>query len=144
MSLQRFTMGHMPGLPKVVCGMIVMLRFSTVVRGTMTPLAPCGLGWMTIHFPLIEQGTHPTASLISKQAIPYRTCGGTCCLSKTCFVKVQGVKCKNIGLRWFSRFMELFSLRKSHRICPRCQSMEFIGFIKRWPSMRGFVAWIWY
>jgi hypothetical protein len=27
-----------------------------------------------------EQGTLPTASLISKQGIPYWTCGGTCCL----------------------------------------------------------------
>jgi hypothetical protein len=26
-----------------------------------------------------EQGTLPTASLISKQVVPYRTCGGTCC-----------------------------------------------------------------
>jgi hypothetical protein len=27
-----------------------------------------------------EQGSQPTTSLISKQAVPYRTCGGTCCL----------------------------------------------------------------
>jgi hypothetical protein len=26
-----------------------------------------------------EHDTHPIAYLISKQAVPYRTCGGTCC-----------------------------------------------------------------
>jgi hypothetical protein len=41
MSLQRFTMGRMPGLAKVVCGTIAILRFPRVVRGTTTPLAPC-------------------------------------------------------------------------------------------------------
>jgi hypothetical protein len=40
-SLQRFTMGRMPGLAKVVHGTIEMLRFPEVVRGTTTPLAPC-------------------------------------------------------------------------------------------------------
>jgi hypothetical protein len=34
-------MGRMPGLAKVVHGTIGMLRFSKVVRGTTTPLAPC-------------------------------------------------------------------------------------------------------
>jgi hypothetical protein len=42
MSLQRFTMGRMPGLAKVVHGTIAMLMFPRVVCGTMTPLAPCG------------------------------------------------------------------------------------------------------
>jgi hypothetical protein len=41
MSLQRFIMGRMPGLAKVVRGTIAMLRFSGVVRGTTTPFAPC-------------------------------------------------------------------------------------------------------
>jgi hypothetical protein len=41
MPLQRFTMGRMPGLEKVVCGTIAMLRFLQVVRGTTAPLAPC-------------------------------------------------------------------------------------------------------
>jgi hypothetical protein len=41
MSIQRFTMGHMPGLAKVVRGTIAMLRFPRVVRGTTAPLAPC-------------------------------------------------------------------------------------------------------
>jgi hypothetical protein len=47
MLLQRFTMGRMPGLAKVVCGTIAMLRFPRVVRRTTTPLAPCESGrWM--------------------------------------------------------------------------------------------------
>jgi hypothetical protein len=41
MSIQRFTMGHMPSLAKVVRGTIAMLRFPRVVRGTTAPLAPC-------------------------------------------------------------------------------------------------------
>jgi hypothetical protein len=41
MPLQRFTMGHMSGLAKVVRGTIAMLRFPEVVRGTTAPLAPC-------------------------------------------------------------------------------------------------------
>jgi hypothetical protein len=41
MSLQRITMGRMPGLAKVVCSTIAMLRFPGVVLGTMTPLALC-------------------------------------------------------------------------------------------------------
>jgi hypothetical protein len=40
--LQRFTMGRMPDLTKVVRGIIAMLRFPEVVRGTTAPLAPCG------------------------------------------------------------------------------------------------------
>jgi hypothetical protein len=42
MSLQRFSMGHMLDLAKVVRGTIAMLRFSGVVCGTTTALAPCG------------------------------------------------------------------------------------------------------
>jgi hypothetical protein len=41
MPLQRFTMGCMTGLAKVVRSTIAVLRFSGVVRGTMAPLAPC-------------------------------------------------------------------------------------------------------
>jgi hypothetical protein len=43
MPLQRFTMGHMPTLAKVVHGTIAMLRFPEVVHGTTTHLAPCRL-----------------------------------------------------------------------------------------------------
>jgi hypothetical protein len=41
MLLQRFTVGRMLGLAKIVCGTIAMLRFPGVVRGTTAPLAPC-------------------------------------------------------------------------------------------------------
>jgi hypothetical protein len=49
-------------------------------RGTMGPLAPCEPGRVTTpNFHSSEQGTLPTTPLIIKQAIPYRTRGGTCC-----------------------------------------------------------------
>jgi hypothetical protein len=41
MPLQRFTIGRMSGLAKVIHGTIAMLRFPGVVRGTTTSLAPC-------------------------------------------------------------------------------------------------------
>jgi hypothetical protein len=44
MPLQMFTTCHMPGFAMVLRGTLVILRFSRVVRGTMTSLAPCGLG----------------------------------------------------------------------------------------------------
>jgi hypothetical protein len=70
----------MPGLDKVVCGTIAMLRFPEVVRGTTTPLAPCEPRRVTTQIShSFEQGTLPTTSLISKQAVPYRTCDDTCC-----------------------------------------------------------------
>jgi hypothetical protein len=56
--LQRFTMGHMPDLAKVVRGTIAMLRFSEVVRGTMTSLAPCGPERMTMPLPTHLSKTH--------------------------------------------------------------------------------------
>jgi hypothetical protein len=80
MPLKRFTMSRMPRLAKVVHGTIAMLRFPGVVRGTMTPLAPCEPRRVTTPIShSSEQGTLPTLSLISKQAIPYRTHGGTYC-----------------------------------------------------------------
>jgi hypothetical protein len=79
MSLQRFTMGHMPGLAKVVPGTIAMLRFFGVVRGTTAPLASCEPRQVTMPIShSSEQGTLPTTSLISKQVVPSRTCGDTC------------------------------------------------------------------
>jgi hypothetical protein len=46
----------------------------------MAPLAPCEPGRVTTqNSHSSEQGTLPTTSLISKQAIPYRTRGGTYC-----------------------------------------------------------------
>jgi hypothetical protein len=78
MLLQMFTMGCMLGLAKVVRGTIAMLRFPRVVRGTTTPLAPCEPRRVsTPIFYSSEKGTLLTASLISKQSIPYRTRGGT-------------------------------------------------------------------
>jgi hypothetical protein len=45
----------------------------------MTPLAPCEPERVTMPIShSFEEGTLPTTSLISKQAIPYRTCGRTC------------------------------------------------------------------
>jgi hypothetical protein len=49
-------------------------------RGTMTPLALCEPGRVTMPIShSYEQGTLSTTSLISKQAVPYRTHGDTCC-----------------------------------------------------------------
>jgi hypothetical protein len=80
MPLQRFTMGRMPGLAKVVHGTIRMLRFPRVEHGTTTPLAPCEPRRVTTPISLSsEQGTLPIASLTSKQVVPYRTRGVTCC-----------------------------------------------------------------
>jgi hypothetical protein len=67
MPLQRFTMGRMLGLAKVVRGTIAMLRFLEVVRGTMAPLAPCEPRQVTTPISYSsEQGTLPTISLINK------------------------------------------------------------------------------
>jgi hypothetical protein len=57
MLLQRFTMGRIPGLAKVVCGTIAMLRFPGVVRGTTAPLALCRPERMTMLLP-----THPSSA----------------------------------------------------------------------------------
>jgi hypothetical protein len=49
-------------------------------HGTTAPLAPCERGWVTMsNSHSSEQGTLHTTSQISKQAVPYRTHGGTCC-----------------------------------------------------------------
>jgi hypothetical protein len=46
----------------------------------MTPLAPCEPRRVTMPIShSSKQGTLPTASLISKQVIPYQTCDSTCC-----------------------------------------------------------------
>jgi hypothetical protein len=47
-------MGRMPGLAKIVCGTIAMLRFPGVVHSTTTPLIACGPERMTMSLP-----THP-------------------------------------------------------------------------------------
>jgi hypothetical protein len=87
MPLQRFTIGRMPSLAKVVCSTIALLRFSMEAwmsnyasSGTMTPLAPCEPRWVPTPIShSSEQDTLPTASLISRKAVPYWTCGSTCC-----------------------------------------------------------------
>jgi hypothetical protein len=80
MLLQRFTMGRIPDLAKIVRGTTVMLRFLEVVRSTMTPLAPCETRRVTTPiFHSSDQDTLPTTSLISKQVIPYQTHGATYC-----------------------------------------------------------------
>jgi hypothetical protein len=43
------------------------------------PLAPCGLVGIAIPVLLIQQNKLTRAFLISQQAIPYQTRGGTCC-----------------------------------------------------------------
>jgi hypothetical protein len=49
-------------------------------RGTTAPLAPCEPGWVTMpNSYSSEQVTLLTASLISKQAVPFRTRGSTYC-----------------------------------------------------------------
>jgi hypothetical protein len=45
----------------------------------MAPLAPCGLVGIAILVPHFRQDILTRAFLISQQAIPYRTCGATCC-----------------------------------------------------------------
>jgi hypothetical protein len=70
MLLQKFTIGRMPGLAKVSQGS----------HDTMTPLASCEPGWVTTpNSHSSKQDTLPTASLISKQAVPYQICGDTYC-----------------------------------------------------------------
>jgi hypothetical protein len=50
-------------------------------RGTTAPLAPCEPGRVTTpNSHSSDHGTLPTASLIIKQVVPYRTHGGTYCL----------------------------------------------------------------
>jgi hypothetical protein len=72
MPLQRFAMGHMPGLAKVIRGTIAMLRFPGLVRGTTVPLAPCEPRQVTTPIShSSKQDRLPTTSLISKQAISY-------------------------------------------------------------------------
>jgi hypothetical protein len=60
----------MPGLAKVVRGTIAMLMFPGIVPGTMALLALCEPRRVTTPIShSSEQGTLPTASLISKQVV---------------------------------------------------------------------------
>jgi hypothetical protein len=75
MSLQKFTMGCMPDLAKVVRGTKALLRFNGVVHGTMW-------AWANDHAAShsSEQDKLSIASPISKQVVPYRTRVDTCYL----------------------------------------------------------------
>jgi hypothetical protein len=62
--------------------LLALLRF----LAQMSPLAPCGSSHsesIVTKYDVIphstEQDTQPIAFLISKQVVPYRTHGGTCC-----------------------------------------------------------------
>jgi hypothetical protein len=63
------------------------------------------------------------------------------------FGKVQGCFCKIPRCRWFLGFMNLFSLRESHRICPwdsgpgpPASAHGSTSFIKRRPLATGSTA----
>jgi hypothetical protein len=58
MPLQKFTMCHMPDFARVVRGILAMLRFFGVVRGTMIPLAPCRLVRITMLIPTYPSKAH--------------------------------------------------------------------------------------
>jgi hypothetical protein len=77
MPLQWFTMGHMPSFAKVVRGAIALRRFprAVLVRRPLLHRVSRASNYANSHSS--EQGTHPTAALISKEAIPYRTHGST-------------------------------------------------------------------
>jgi hypothetical protein len=56
------------------------LACSAKVSPATTPLKPCGSQTKYRVIPYsTEQNTQPIVFLISKQLIPYRTCGSTCC-----------------------------------------------------------------
>jgi hypothetical protein len=59
---------------------IAMVSPSWVQQNTlMAPLAPYGLVDIAIPVPRFRQDILTRAFLISQQAVPYRTLGGTCC-----------------------------------------------------------------
>jgi hypothetical protein len=88
--LRRLTLDHMScfaiGFPSLgtteypqVPYAIAKVFSSWVQQNTlMAPLAPCGLIGIAIPVPRFRQDILTRAFLISQQAIPYRTRGGTC------------------------------------------------------------------
>jgi hypothetical protein len=121
--LQRFTMGHMPGLDKVVRGTIAMLRFPRVVRETTAPLAPCEPRRVTTLIShSTEQDTLPITSLISKQVVPYQTHGSTC-YPGVSTPKTQSLSDSSMTNHkpWRSQPSPPFQslLKPQHRISPR-------------------------
>jgi hypothetical protein len=110
MLLQRFTIGHMSGLAKLVYGTIAMLRF----------LGAWVNGHATSHS--FEQFTLPTTSLISKQVVPYWTRGGTYCHGVSTS-KIQSLTDSSITNHkmWRSQPSPPFQtlLKAQHRISPQ-------------------------
>ena len=91
--------------------------------GTTTPLAPCEPGWVTTpNSHSFEQGTLPTASLISKQVVPYRTRGDTCC-PRVSTPKTRSLAHSSMTNHkpWRSQPSPSFQtlLKSQHRISPR-------------------------
>jgi hypothetical protein len=131
MSLQRFTMGRMLGLAKVVRGTIEMLRFPRVVRGTTTPLAPCEPRQVTTPIShSFEQGTLPTASLISEQVVPFRTRSDICC-PRVSTPKTRSLANSSMTNHkpWRSQPSPPFQtmLKPQHRISPRSPHITIDG-----------------
>jgi hypothetical protein len=110
MMLQRFTMGQVPGLAKVV-------------RGTTAPLAPCGPRWVITPIShSSEQCTLLRASLISKQVVLYWTHDDTYCpgVSTTKTRSLADSSMTN-HKRWRSQPSPPFQtlLKPQHRTSPR-------------------------
>jgi hypothetical protein len=123
MPLQRFTICHMSGLAKIVRVTIAMLRIPRLVHGTTAPLAPCESRRVTTPiFHSFEQGTLPTASLISKQVITYQTRGDTCC-PRVSTPKTRSLADSSMTNHklWRSQPSPSFQtlLKQQHQISPR-------------------------
>jgi hypothetical protein len=80
MSLQRFTIGRMPSFGQSNTQYHSIAKVSQGSYGTTAPLALCEPERVTTpNSHSSELCTLHIASLINKQAIPYRTRGDTCC-----------------------------------------------------------------
>jgi hypothetical protein len=99
--------------------------------GTKTPLALCETNWVTTPIShSSEQGTLSTASLISKQAIPCRACGGTCCPGVST-PKTQSLadSSMTIHITWRNPIVSTIptSLKPQHRSSPRSPHITMDG-----------------
>jgi hypothetical protein len=108
----------------------------------MAPRASCEPGRVTIpNSHSSEQGTLPTTSLISKQVVPYRTRGSTCCpgLSTSMTRSLADSSMTNHKL-WRSQPSPPFQtlLKPQHQISPQCDrtTSEMRG-----PSSRIWIGW---
>jgi hypothetical protein len=100
-------------------------------HGTTAPLASCEPGWVTTpNSHSSEQCTLPTTSLISKQVVPYRTCGDTCCpgvsTPKTRSLAYSSMTNHKL---WRSQPSPLFQtlLKPQHRISSRSSHITTDG-----------------